>query len=241
MRAIDYQVRVSSRAKHPRLKLSAHDGLVVIVPNGFDVTRIPSVVESKREWIHRSEERLREESKFLLSEHAGQPPERIALQAIGQDWSVAYRKTDAANVTAVERSGTQLLTYGAILDDALVLQALQRWLSRKTREHLAPWLTSVGRQHGLEVASVTVRNQRTRWASCSTRGTISLNLRLLFLPPELVRYALIHELAHLHEMNHSRRYWTFLESVEPNYRAFDSELRAAWRLVPEWIRPSSKR
>jgi predicted metal-dependent hydrolase len=68
---------------------------------------------------------------------------------------------------------------------------------------------------------------------------ISRNLRLLFLPQELVRYVLLHELAHIREMNHSRRYWALLESLEPDYRALDTELRAGWRLVPDWIRPSS--
>jgi len=68
---------------------------------------------------------------------------------------------------------------------------------------------------------------------------ISLNVRLLFLPQHLVRYALLHELVHTQEMNHSRRYWTLLESIEPNYRALDSELRGGWRLVPEWIRPGA--
>jgi predicted metal-dependent hydrolase len=57
----------------------------------------------------------------------------------------------------------------------------------------------------------------------------------MFLPHHLVRYVFLHELAHTEEMNHSRRYWMLLESLEPNYLALDRELRGAWRLVPEWI------
>lgn len=238
MKPVAYQVRVSSRAKYPRLKMSAREGLVVVIPDGFDEARIPSVVEGKREWIRRSEERLRDQVKFLVPQPPGVPPERISLRAIGQDWSVAYRQTEGIGVTAVERRGQQLLVYGDLEDDARVVEALRRWLSRKTREHVAPWLTSLGRDRGLDVVGVAIRAQRTRWASCSAKGTISLNLRLLFLPQELVRYALLHELAHIREMNHSRRYWMLLESLEPNYRALDNELRAGWRLVPDWIRPS---
>jgi predicted metal-dependent hydrolase len=234
---VAYQVRVSPRAKHPRLKMSAREGLVVVIPDGFDEARIPSVVEGKREWIRRSEERLRDQVKFLVPQSPGLPPERILLRAIGQDWSVAYRQTQASGVTAVERREQKLLVFGDLEDDARVVESLRRWLSRKAREHVAPWLTSLGRDRGLQVIGVAVRSQRTRWASCSAKGTISLNLRLLFLPQELVRYALLHELAHVREMSHSRRYWTLLESFEPNYRALDEELRAGWRLVPEWIRP----
>jgi len=54
---------------------------------------------------------------------------------------------------------------------------------------------------------------------------INFNVRLLFLPQELVRYALLQELAHIREINHSRRYWTLLESLEPNYQSLDSDLR----------------
>jgi predicted metal-dependent hydrolase len=60
----------------------------------------------------------------------------------------------------------------------------------------------------------------------------------MFLPPHLVRYVLLHELAHLREMNHGRRYWALLEGYEPGYRTLDSELRTAWSLVPSWVQYS---
>lgn len=233
-----YRVQVSYRAKFPRLKMSAREGLVVVIPDGFDESRIPSVVEGKREWIRRNEERLRDQVKFLAPQPTGVPPERISLRAIGQDWSVAYRPTERHGVTAVERRGQQLVVYGDLDEVGPIVEALRRWLARKTREHLAPWLVALASDGGLDVAGVAIRAQRTRWASCSAKGTISLNLRLLFLPQELVRYALVHELVHLQEMNHSRRYWTLLESFERDYRTLDNELRAGWRFVPEWIRPT---
>src|SRR5438552_3746506 len=109
MSTVAYQVRVSTRAKHPRLKLSARDGLVVVIPDGFDEARIPGVVAGKRDWIRRNEERLREQEKFLMPRSSGMPPERISLRAVGEDWSVVYRQTQAPGVTAVERRGNHLL------------------------------------------------------------------------------------------------------------------------------------
>lgn len=239
MTTVDYQVRVSNRAKHPRLKVSARDGLVVVIPDGFDEVRIPDIVAGKREWIRRNEERLREQEKFLVPQPSGMPPERISLRAVGEDWSVVYRKTQAPRVTAGERGGHQLLVYGDIEDEHQVVAALVRWLGRKTREHLVPRLRTLGDDKGMHAAAVAVRSQRTRWASCSATRTISLNIRLLFLPSPLVRYALLHELAHLREMNHSRRYWALLESMEPGFRSFDDQLRHGWRLVPDWIHHQS--
>jgi predicted metal-dependent hydrolase len=241
MTTLAYRIRVSPRAKYPRLKMSARDGLVVVIPDGFDESRVASVLEGKREWIKRAEQRLAEQRKFLVPRPNGAHPERITLRVIGEEWSVDYRPTDASTVTSVERPGQRLLVYGAVADDLATREALRRWLTRKTREHIGPWLLRLAQDHGFDVSQVVVRSQRTRWASCSATKTISLNVRLLFLPEPLVRYVLHHELAHTREMNHGNSYWAILQGLEPDYRSLDDELRSAWQLVPEWIRPSRSR
>lgn len=80
--------------------------------------------------------------------------------------------------------------------------------------------------HGLNVSTVTVRNQRTLWGSCSRRGAISLNWRLMLMPADVRDYILIHELAHLKHANHSRRFWATVESMCPRYRDAHRWLRA---------------
>ena len=80
-----------------------------------------------------------------------------------------------------------------------------------------------------------IRRQRTRWGSCSTRGTISLNCCLLFQRPAVVRYLMIHELAHTLHMNHSRRFWHCVARHCPEYRSLDRELLDGWRRVPDWV------
>ena len=82
---------------------------------------------------------------------------------------------------------------------------------------------------------VAIRCQRTRWGSCSTRGTVSLNCSLLFLREDVVRYLFVHELAHTRHMNHSPDFWRCVETLEPDYRRLDAELLAGWRTVPEWV------
>ena len=95
----------------------------------------------------------------------------------------------------------------------------------------ARWLED----RGFKVGKVLVKSQRTRWASCSGRGNVSLNLKLLFVPAPLVRYVFIHELCHLVHPNHSRDFWGLVASHEPDYRKPDRELRQAWRYVPAWL------
>ncbi len=232
-----YSVRVSSKAKHARLKMSGKDGLLVIVPNGFDQSRIPGILRRKREWLTKASERLEEQRKFLSPEPPGRVPERISLRVIGEEWAIDYRTTDAETVSAVERSAKRLLVYGDTDNTQASKDALRRWLARKTREHIVPWLVRLAQEREIELRNVLVKSQRTRWASCSSKKTISLNLRLLCLPEELVRYVLLHELAHCRHMNHSRRFWAEVRSLEPNCERLDSELRTSWRHIPAWLGP----
>jgi hypothetical protein len=76
-------------------------------------------------------------------------------------------------------------------------------------------LLALAAEHGLTVTRVTIRNQRSRWGSCSTSGSISLNWRLVQMPPEVRDYVLVHELMHLREANHSRRFWRHVARACP--------------------------
>jgi predicted metal-dependent hydrolase len=233
-----YSVRVSPKAKHARLKMSAKHGLTVVVPKGFDQSRIPGILHRKREWLTKTGKRFEEYREFLSPEPPGKVPERITLRVIGEDWAIDYRATDAETVSAVERSANRLLVYGDMDNTPACKDALRRWLSRKTREHIVPWLVRLAQEKELELGNVVVKSPRTRWASCSSKKTISLNLRLLCLPEELVRYVLLHELAHCLYMNHSRKFWAEMRSFEPNYERLDGELRNAWHYIPAWLGPS---
>jgi hypothetical protein len=100
---------------------------------------------------------------------------------------------------------------------------------------LAPRLLQLADELNYPVARVSIRSQRTRWGSCSTRGTVSLNCSLLFLASEVVRYLFVHELAHTRHMNHSASFWRLVEKIEPDYRRLDRDLLAGWRTVPSWV------
>ena len=176
-------MRESPRAKHARLKMSAQDGLVVVVPEGFDHDRIPGLLERKQHWLEEAEKRILRQRKFFEPEPPGKVPERALLRAIGEEWFVEYRPTEAPWVAAVEREGLRLLVYGDTDNVTSCKDALKRWLNRKVHEHLVPWLLSLAEENGFEVNRVLVKSQRTRWASCSRHGTISINTKTLFIPP----------------------------------------------------------
>jgi len=103
--------------------------------------------------------------------------------------------------------------------------AIEHHLRRLAEEELPPRVFELAALHQLPVKRVMVRNQRSRWGSCSRRGTISLNWRLVQAPPFVQDYLVLHELAHLKEMNHSRRFWNEVARLCPAFREAERWLK----------------
>ena len=229
-----YTLRESSRVKNVRLNVTPADGLVVVVPPGFNLNRLPSILEEKAAWIEQAmlwADGQRRMSPRLRPERL---PEVIFLQSISETWDVVYRPTPAKRASAAERGGEVLTVSGAVHEKAACRQALKRWLSRKARQRLVPALADLGIKTGMEFERAVIGNQRTRWASCSPRGTISVNQKMLFLPERLVRYVLLHELCHTVHLDHSRRFWSLVGKMEPAYNNHELELKTAGKYVPAW-------
>jgi predicted metal-dependent hydrolase len=231
----EYRVRVSPRAKHVRLKVSAEEGVVVVIPKGFDRSRIPGLLAKRREWLDKHIGRIREHQKLRSAAKGNELPEVVILNAIGERWHLEYRQTGERYVGVHEQAGNRLLIKGNIKDSAACRHALRRWLLRKAHLHLAPWLRRLSEQCSLEFNRVIVKGQKTRWASCSSRKNISINYRLLFLPERLVGYVFRHELCHTRVMNHSHRFWDELRILEPGYKRLHGEARESWKHIPAWV------
>jgi predicted metal-dependent hydrolase len=234
MGSIAYRLRESPRARHVLLRVTLHDGFEVIVPRGFDVTTIPAVLARHAAWIQSALERTAQQRRGAQPAPVWEIPPQIELPAVGITWEVSGRETEGGWVAVRTASPTRLEMAGQITDESTCRKALARWLVRQAQEHLTPQLQALGRQTGLHHTRVSVRLQRTRWGSCSRDGAISLNARLLFLPPPLVEYVLVHELCHTITPNHSEAFWELVQRHAPDYRKRRAELRAAWRLVPCW-------
>lgn len=81
---------------------------------------------------------------------------------------------------------------------------------------------------------MSIRHQRSRWGSCSASGRISLNARLMFCPPETVRYVLIHELAHTEHLDHSPAFWARVAELMPDHELARRALNRVWQQLPDW-------
>ena len=91
-------------------------------------------------------------------------------------------------------------------------------LRKRAQKELPPELLALAAAHGITVTRVSIRNQRSRWGACSARGSITLNWRLILVPPFVREYVMIHELMHRRELNHSKRFWKHVAAACPRYR-----------------------
>lgn len=120
-------------------------------------------------------------------------------------------------------------------DPAVTRAQLLARLKARAREMFAAQLQQLALLMDLRYRGLQIRLQRSRWGSCSSRGTISLNCCLLFQRPAVVRYLLVHELTHLRHMNHGPQFWAQVERYEPQWRSLDRELARGWSQVPGWL------
>lgn len=233
----DYTIRESTRAKHVRFKVTLADGLVIVIPEGFDRSRIPGLVEEKRDWLTRALNEIEKHRAALPP--PGTHPTTIELPAVGQTWQLDWIETDAREVSVLETAAFQLRITGSIQDVAAWRLALRQWLIERGREYLIPWTEELAQDLGIRVRRVTVRCQKTRWGSYSSKGTVSLNAQLLLLPRPFARYVLIHEICHAVHTNHSAHFWQLVRQWEPDADRLRAELRTAGHLVPYWLRSDS--
>ncbi len=226
----EWVVRESVRARRLAVRVLLTGQVEVVVPCRTSARTVERFVGRHRDWIAHQREKVRR----LARPAEPFPPYRIELSACEQTLRVHLaggRGRTRATVVAPGLLGIS----GPVDSRAAVQLALQRWLTTTARQTLEPMLARLARELDVRYGKIAIRRQRTRWGSCSTHGTISLNCCLLFQRPAVVRYLLIHELAHTVHMNHSRRFWNFVARHCGDYRRLDQELLEGWRRVPAWV------
>ena len=219
MALIPYNVRRSDRARRARIHVSA-EGVEVVVPRRLSMQEVEPFVEEKRPWIERTLRRMREAE-------AERPPTR--LEDGGEVPYLEERLTLAVTVEPlrvrpyVGRDGATLRV--RVADPGAIRDALERWYRREARREIEPRLDAATRRAGTPYTKLSIRSQKTRWASCSSSGAMSFNWRLLLAPERILDYVVEHEVAHLEIHDHSERFWALLGRRCPDYLEHERWLR----------------
>lgn len=233
----DYRVRESKRARHVSIKVHLNGEVEVVIPSGFDPHQLPEILQKRRAWLWRAVQQVEHKTAGLTETHFEEKPSQLELRSRQQTWTVVYEQGHHQRLALSQTGAHTLVMRGAVDRSDDCTDLLCQWLTRKARAEFAPWLRELSFDIGLPFNRVSIRGQKTRWASCSNHQDISLNYKLLFLPPELVGYVFVHELCHTIHMNHSKAFWQLVGEKQPDYQTYRDQIRDGWRYVPRWVEP----
>jgi predicted metal-dependent hydrolase len=220
-----FAVRVSPRARRLTARVHVGGRVEIVVPVGVNAHAVRDFVQRFTPWIDRKVAAMR----CFVAPMEPVPP-TIEFAFTGEFLTVEWHRAPACKL---EHAVGRIVVHAP--DDSAARLLLQGWLKGAAEQRLTPQLLQLAAELKYSISRVSIRCQRTRWGSCSTRGTVSLNCSLVFLRPEVVRYLFVHELAHTKHMNHSAAFWRLVEKLEPDCRRLDRELLAGWRTVPAWV------
>ncbi|MFL5862152.1 MAG: M48 family metallopeptidase [Solirubrobacteraceae bacterium] len=209
MPKIDYRVRRSERARRVRVTVDVH-GVEVVLPRRAPEREAAAAIRELEPWIRRRVRELERAQEMVAARGDSVP-------YLGEMLTVRSER----GRTRVHRRGDVLLAPAGAERNP----ALERWYRRAARGEIAARLDRACAMAGHAYTNLTIRGQRTRWASCSRSGAMSFNWRLLLAPEPVLDYVVWHEVCHLEVMDHSPRFWARLESWCPDYREHSRWLR----------------
>jgi len=227
----DYVVRYSKRAKRLSLNVISGKGLEVILPVRCSERHIVPFLEQQRQWV---EKHLVKALYNPTKESAEALPHSLLLRSVDETWAVEY-------IDSVQRAkiitcpDEELVLLGNIEDKLTCRRLLIKWLKNKATFYLKDYLQQLSLETELSYNRFSLRGQKNRWGSCGADKSITLNYKLIFLPTDIVRYVIIHELCHTVYLDHSENFWQLVTSFVPNYRKLKQRLNNEAHLIPRWI------
>jgi predicted metal-dependent hydrolase len=189
--------------------------IIRVQPDGSIRATVPRVGSIKEAWA------FAERNANWILKQLQKRQENSTHQTAWQHGTVILYRGEKVQLVVSPNHDGHLVQFGDqtlhISHTANLRPAIERHLRKLATSELTTRTLELARQHTLTVNRVTIRNQRSRWGSCSRRGTISLNWRLMQMTDSVRDYVILHELAHTREHNHSQRFWRLVEELCPNY------------------------
>lgn len=210
---VTYTVIRNNRAYKIWLRIDDEEGLIVVLPKGRKISGIPKIIRKHQDWIltaiQKRAERLRN----------APPP-------LGTSKILFYRgrkvdlkiKNAACSNPKVKLENNSIKVTMPKNSDVTVKEVLSEWLKERALLFFSRRVEYFAAKLGLKFGRICVRDQKTRWGSCSSNGTLSFNWRLLLAPPDILDYVVVHEVCHLKYHDHSRRFWHLVSTILPNYQ-----------------------
>ncbi len=212
-----YTIRQNQQARRIIVKVEYPNQVIVITPPRTKSQRVEKFVNQQQNWIKKQLKKLQQKHQQIESQHH--------VKIFGKDYK-KQRKFDANIPVGVHINRQQLLlNFPGSYQPSSIKKEIKLFLRKTSRAYLTQRVEELADKMNVGYNKITLRNQKTRWGSCSSHDNLSLNWRLVHYHPNLIDYVLIHELAHLVHHNHSHRFWQLVTKFDPDYQKHRQQLK----------------
>jgi hypothetical protein len=217
--SIPYELINNDKAKNIRVSMSI-EGMRVSKPNRVKLNEVENFLKAKANWIKKLYIKF-QSIKVDKNERKWQSGE--IMQYMGSSYNISVLKYDGLKKTIVEFTGTQFVVYvNKILSDEQkkisIENQFKKWFIRMTKETIEERLEFYCNKVGLSYNQVRIKEQKTRWGSCSKNGNLNFNWKLIMAPQWVMDYVVLHEICHLRYLNHSKEFWNLVGVYMPEYK-----------------------
>jgi predicted metal-dependent hydrolase len=215
-RVVPYRIVPSMRARSLRLRIGPRPEVTIVVPPGQAVRDVAGILLPSSAWILRQVEKIEQGMPAPLGSGA-------CLPYLGNEYPLVLESGTSRSRIAL-RDG-RLIVAGPVAAPQSLPSALECWYREQARAILSERVGVFEPVMGARHARIAIRDQKTRWGSCSSQGNLSFNWRLVMAPLPVIDYVVVHELAHLSELSHSQRFWDIVARYCPDHREHRRWLR----------------
>lgn len=222
---IPFLVRRSNRRTTVALTVEPPGKLVVTAPPNTSITRLNGLVRNKARWVV---ERIKRTSDVPPAHPHREFVSGETVLYLGRQYRLKVVSGGEGETAALHGQWFHVPVPGHLHGGEraqAVRHALRAWLKSHAESRLPLRLAALCKRFGIDVPPIVVREQRKRWGSCDTKGTLRINWRVIQAAPSLIDYVLVHELVHLRHQNHTRAFWAEVERMMPEYEQRRRELR----------------
>ena len=210
---VSYILKRSPRADYARLEVRSETGLTVVIPERYESAQISSLLKEKSRWIL---SKLAECGPVHILPHEKEVKSGDTIPYLGRDLEVVTEQSHG------EADDVQLEQHRVVVSlgsqSGKVNSVLECWYREEAERLIRKRADELCARLGVKYGRMTIRGVKTRWGSCSHKGNLNFNWKLIMAPEPVVEYVIIHELAHLKEMNHAKRFWELVAELCPGWR-----------------------
>ncbi|MTI66017.1 MAG: M48 family metallopeptidase [Firmicutes bacterium] len=204
------------------IQMKSSKNIRILSPKGLKKEKIIDIIENKKQWIIKKIHEL-EIIEKRLSKRIFQTG-GIFLY-LGKEYKLELNFKENFDTIKIKLKNEKLNIYTYTTDENILKDALKKWYKEKALKLITSRINEYIFKINRKARKIKVKEQKSRWGSCSSKGDLFFNYKIVMAPIEIIDYIVVHELCHLVHLNHSKKYWELVKNVLPDYKMYRQWLK----------------